>query len=106
MLKMLAAAILLSPALLAGSTAAEHVIGQKNKAFAKAEITVKVGEKVVFKNDDDVTHNVFSTTEGFRFNLKTQAPGTSSTQVFDHEGKAEIRCAFHPTMKMTVQVKK
>jgi plastocyanin len=52
-----------------------------------------------------VTHNLFSNSKGFEFNL-TQTPGTSESQSFKSEGVAEIRCAFHPRMKLTVTVKK
>ena len=83
----------------------EHVVSQKGKTFSAETITVKPGDKVLFKNDDDVTHNVFSNTSGMSFNL-TQAPGETGSQVFNTEGTAEIRCAFHTKMKLTVVVKK
>jgi plastocyanin len=67
---------------------------------------VKPGDEVTFVNDDGIPHNVYSSTKGLEFNLKAQDPGTSSTQAFTTEGVAEVRCAFHPGMKMTVTVKK
>lgn len=60
---------------------------------------------MIFKNDDEVTHNVFSNASGMNFNL-TQAPGATGSYVFNTEGTAEIRCAFHTKMKMTIVVKK
>jgi len=93
--------------ILAGPLVAEDkVITQKDKTFSAPEITVKIGESVVFKNDDDVNHNVYSTTKGNEFNLKTQAPGASASVPFKAEGRVEVSCAFHPKMKMTVHVKK
>jgi plastocyanin len=91
---------------LASVPVADHVIGQSNKAFSAAEITIKPGEKIVFKNDDSVVHNVFSSSKGFEFNLKTQAPGATSSIPFQHEGTAVVQCAIHPKMKMVVNVKK
>lgn len=88
-----------------GTSFADHVVEQKGKIFSQPTLAVKPGEKIVFKNDDAVAHNVFSGTAGFAFNLKTQAPGTQSQIAFDKEGTVEVRCAFHPTMKMTVTVK-
>ena len=85
--------------------AAQHVVVQKEKTFSAVTLTVKPGDNVLFKNDDEVTHNVFSNTAGLKFNL-TQPPGEASNQVFDAEGTAEIRCAFHPKMKMTIVVKR
>jgi plastocyanin len=84
--------------------AAEHVVTQKDKTFAPTSLTVHPGDKVVFKNEDNVAHNVFSSTSGFAFNLKSQAPGTAEPVSFDKEGTVEVRCAFHPTMKLTVVV--
>lgn len=99
--------LLLFPALaLASAPLADHVVGQANKAFSQAEITVKPGEKIVFKNDDSVVHNVFSVSKGFEFNLKTQAPGTTSSIPFTSEGTAVVQCAIHPKMKLVVNVKK
>ena len=89
---------------LSGHVAADHVVSQKNKAFSEAKLTVRAGEKVVFKNDDAVPHNVFSGSTGHAFNLKTQAPGTESHTTFEKAGTVEVRCAFHPAMKLTVTV--
>src|SRR5437016_5006420 len=83
----------------------QHTIAQKNKTFSAEEITVKKGDSIVFKNDDDVTHNVFSNSKGNEFNLKAQSPGAEAPITFKTEGVVEIRCAFHPKMKMTVTVK-
>lgn len=98
---LLAAVFLASP-----SRAAEHVILQKNKVFFPAEITVKPGDNVVFKNDDDVVHNAFSITKGFEFNLNMQIPGQSASFAFPQEGKIEVRCVMHPAMKVIINVKK
>jgi len=92
--------------LAAPAAAGEHVVAQKNKSFAPAELTIKPGDTVVFKNEDDVVHNVFSITKGAEFNLNMQGPGQSSSYTFPSEGKFEIRCVMHPTMKLIVTVKK
>lgn len=84
----------------------KHVITQKGKAFSASELTVKVGEVVAFKNDDDVAHNVFSVSKVQPFNLKMQQPGTENQVSFTSEGTIEVRCAIHPQMKLTVHVSK
>jgi plastocyanin len=100
----LAAAFL---ALTAAPAAAEEVIiGQKGKAFSKTEVTIKVGDTIVFDNDDEVAHNVFCKAEGCQFNTKGQAPASKFSQKFDKEGTFEVRCAIHPKMKLTVTVTK
>jgi plastocyanin len=81
-------------------------IGQKDRAFSQTEITIKPGDSIVFKNLDDVTHNVFSITPGMEFDLRRQAPGGSSRVPFNQEGVAEVRCSIHPKMKLVVIVRK
>ncbi|MEO5820039.1 MAG: plastocyanin/azurin family copper-binding protein [Vicinamibacteraceae bacterium] len=84
--------------------AASHPVTQKGKLFAPGMISVKVGEVVAFKNDDDVTHNAFSTSKGNEFNAKAQTPGSTSEVVFKAKGKVAVKCAFHPGMSLTVNV--
>jgi len=88
------------------ANAEEHKITQEDRKFSKEEITVKPGDKVVFQNNDEVTHNVFSNSKANAFDLKTQKPGASSEVVFKEEGTTEVRCAIHPKMKVLVTVKK
>ena len=84
--------------------AASNPVSQKGKVFAPGAITVKAGESVTFKNDDDVTHNAFSTSAGNEFNAKAQMPGSSSDVVFKTKGKVAVKCAFHPAMSLNVNV--
>lgn len=85
--------------------AEDHKVGQKNRAFDKAEITVKKGDTITFQNADDVVHNVFSTSPAMAFDIKRQAPGGSSTVTFTNSGDGEVRCSIHPKMKLKVVVK-
>jgi plastocyanin len=89
----------LSPARADGVT-----VFQEGKKFSEAEVTVKVGEAVTFSNKDPITHNVYSSTSGMSFDLKTQKAGESTTITFDHAGEAEVHCAIHPQMVMKVKV--
>lgn len=92
--------------LLLAQDAADRTIKQKNKEFSHKEITIAPGEKLVFQNDDDVTHNVFSVSKVNAFTIKVQKPSESSTVEFKEEGVTEVRCAIHPRMKLLVTVKK
>src|SRR3984957_2210645 len=85
--------------------AADHEITQQDRHFSQTEIIIKVGDTISFKNDDEVTHNVFSTTPGMEFDLHRQAPGASSTIPFNKAGDAEVDCSIHPRMKLLGQVK-
>jgi plastocyanin len=99
------AAALATAATMAWLEAASHTIQQNGKMFTPATVTVAVGDSVTFQNDDDVTHNAFSTSKGNEFNSKAQQPRQSSTVTFKTAGTVDVRCAFHPKMKMTVTVK-
>ena len=81
------------------------VVGQKGKVFSQADVSIKVGEKLVIKNDDDVTHNVFSAAPGFAFNVVAMKPGMDHELTFTRAGTFDVRCAFHPNMKLKVTVK-
>ncbi len=85
--------------------AADHEINQQDRHFSQTEITIKVGDTISFKNGDEVTHNVFSTTPGMEFDLHRQAPGASSTIPFNKAGDVEVDCSIHPRMKLLVHVK-
>jgi plastocyanin len=91
---------------LAPLRAAEIVIEQKDRTFSKTELAVHPGDTVMFKNSDEVTHNVFSVTPGMEFEIRRQAPGASSTVPFPKEGVSEVRCSIHPRMKLIVTVKR
>lgn len=87
-----------------GAVAAEKTIGQKGKMFSEAEAMVKVGESLTFMNDDNVAHNILSTSAGNEFNLGSQAPGVSTAVTFKAAGDVKVTCAIHPRMQMTVKV--
>jgi plastocyanin len=99
--------LIMAVAFAAGTTialAADHDVGQKGKTFSVSELTIKKGETVVFINDDNVTHNVLSTTQGNDFNLGPQAPGESTPVTFDVAGDVQIICAIHPGMHLALKV--
>ena len=84
--------------------AAQHTIGEKGKVFSKSELAIKVGDVVVFENDDNVAHNVMSNTEGNKFNLGLIKPGSATPVTFKTPGDVKIICAIHPSMKLTIKV--
>ncbi len=89
---------------LAAVAGAGTTVTQKANQFSVARVSVRVGETVTFRNEDEVAHNVYSQSKDFSFNLMSQLPGASAPVTFDKPGEIEVRCAFHPTMKMQVTV--
>jgi plastocyanin len=92
--------------LLAASSAAaaEFKIIQKNMEFSLKETTIKVGDTLNFINADIGTHNIYSSSEIFSFDLEAQQPGTSKAVRFTKAGVFELRCAMHPRMRLKVTV--
>ncbi|RUM62217.1 MAG: methylamine utilization protein [Sulfurimonas sp.] len=84
--------------------AAEHVIKQKDKTFAPETMKVKVGDKIIFKNNDGFAHNAFSDNEANEFDIGMQKPGQDVTIEMKKPGTVEVECAIHPNMHMTIEV--
>ena len=84
--------------------AAEHTVSQKGRAFSESAVTIKKGETINFVNDDNIAHNIMSTTSGNEFNLGSQSPGASSNVTLNNAGEVTVLCAIHPRMKMSVTV--
>ena len=88
----------------AGAVAANLTITQKGRLFSSESITIKKGESVTFANDDTVPHNIVSASKGNEFNLGSQPPGAATDVTFKETGEAQVICAIHPRMKMTVKI--
>ena len=82
----------------------DHTVGQMGRTFTTANLEIKRGDVVVFVNDDNVPHNISSSSAGNAFNLGSQAPGTSTPVTFTEAGEVDVRCLIHPRMRMTVQI--
>ena len=79
-------------------------VSQKGKAFSPGEISIKMGDKVSFVNDDAVSHNVYCRGKDFSFNIGAQEPGQTNAVQFTKPGKFLVRCAVHVSMKLVVNV--
>ena len=99
-----ACALALAMAAAGAARAEDHVIVQRDKAFSVPQVTLRAGDRIVFKNEDSVSHNVFSRSPGSEFEVKAQLPGQESPVSFAKPGEAEVRCAIHPAMKLHVTV--
>ena len=74
------------------------VMDQRNLAFVPHVLPVPVGASIVFPNNDQVAHNVFSMSRTKSFNLGSYKPGQSKTVIFDRPGIVELRCDVHAEM--------
>ncbi|MGH8282404.1 MAG: cupredoxin domain-containing protein [Gammaproteobacteria bacterium] len=70
----------------------------KNYAFVPHVLTVTVGTKVQFPNQDSIFHNVFSPSVPNNFDLGLYGAGPGKTIVFAHSGLVHVYCNVHHYM--------
>ena len=73
-----------------------------NFAFSPTSLTVKVGTKVSWTNNDSVTHTV--TADKGAFNSGPLTPGSTFSFTFTKAGTYSYHCNIHPSMMATIVV--
>lgn len=81
------------------------LMDQRKRKFIPPVLAVRVGTTVDFPNNDDVWHNIYSTSEPKKFDLGLYPPGKSRSVTFDRVGMARILCNVHPHMEAYIVVK-
>ncbi|MBJ7329550.1 MAG: cupredoxin domain-containing protein [Solirubrobacteraceae bacterium] len=81
-------------------------VGMRNFAFEPAEITIKVGEQVTWRNDDTTEHNVKG--QGVDDAPRTDPIEQGETYAWTAKdaGTVTYICTIHPNMVGTVVVSK
>jgi plastocyanin len=87
----------------AASGGGEVDIKMQNIQFDPKSVTVKVGQKVKWVNDDSVDHNVTSQS-GASFKSSNFGNGGSFTFTPEQAGTIEYVCTIHPGMTATLTV--
>lgn len=72
-----------------------------NFTFEPAQLTVKAGTTVTWKNRDDIPHTVVS---AGKFRSKTLDTDDSFTFTFVATGDYTYFCSLHPHMKGTIKI--
>ena len=73
----------------------------KNFAFDPASLDVKVGDTVIWTNNDDMAHSIVM--GGVTSSILSK--GDSFSFVFDKVGSYSYHCGIHPSMKGVINVK-
>lgn len=73
-------------------------LSQRDKRFSPRVVGVPVGASVVFPNDDEIFHNVFSLSPGHAFDLGLYRAGASKSRTFASPGVVRVFCNIHPQM--------
>jgi plastocyanin len=83
----------------------QGTVAQKGLRFVPSLLPILVGTTVVFPNEDDVYHNVFSYSPAKTFDLgrygKNETPGKVT---FDKAGIIKVFCEIHEHMRCTILV--
>jgi plastocyanin len=78
-------------------------IKMQNIAFDPKDVTVKVGQKVTWTNDDTTDHNV-TAESGADFKSKDFGNGGTFSFTPDKAGTIKYVCTIHPGMSATLTV--
>jgi plastocyanin len=83
------------------SPTTDGVVSISNFAFNPENVTIQVGQKVTWTNNDSVPHTV----TGTDFDSGKLDPGATYSHTFDKAGSFDYKCTIHPSMlaKVTVQ---
>lgn len=87
-----------------GAIAADIAISMKDHSFAPDQVTARVGDTLVFTNDDNSDHVVFVANRGFAFDLGVQKPKEVRRYTVKQAGRFEVECVPHAAMKLVVEV--
>jgi plastocyanin len=72
------------------------VVLQKDKSFVPRVLAVAAGSSVVFRNADEINHNVFSLAP--RFDTGLYGKGGEKAETFDKPGVVQLLCNIHSSM--------
>lgn len=78
-----------------------HVVVIRNSAFSPANLTVNVGDRVVWRNEDVVPH----TATGSGFDSGNLEKGQTWSYTVPRKGTLSYICTYHPSMKGRISAK-
>ena len=85
--------------------ASPGTVAMKDVEFVPDRLTVKVGQKVTWRNDDALDHNVVAQT-GARFQSRAFGRGGTYTFTPKKPGTIAYVCTLHPGMDGKIVVKR
>ena len=73
-------------------------LDQKNKSFVPEVLVITRHQRVIFRNQDPISHNVFSLSKAKKFDLGLYKAPVEKTLTFDHPGLVKVFCNIHNQM--------
>lgn len=86
------------------TTQNETAITINNFAFSPQELTIKIGTKVTWTNQDNVQHQIVNDPSGETFKSDLLSNGQSYSFTFDKAGTYMYHCSPHPSMTAKIIV--
>jgi plastocyanin len=86
---------------LGAARAEDSIVTVDNFTFQPAQLTVKVGTTVTWKNHDDIPHTIVS---AGKFRSKTMDTDDSFSFTFTTAGDYKYFCSLHPHMTGMIKV--
>lgn len=77
-------------------------VSQKGRKFLPDTISIKVGDVVRIRNDDEFLHHIYVTSPDFNFDSEEEPPGHTVEIKFTHAGDFDVLCRIHPKMRLSV----
>jgi hypothetical protein len=82
----------------------EYRVYTHRRAFDPPSLAIPLGSKIIFPNQDDILHNVFSATPGSEFDLGTYAEDERASYTFRKAGVVTVNCNVHQEMQANILV--
>lgn len=78
-----------------------YVVTMTNMSFGGLPAQAKVGDTIIWNNNDTVQHSATARDGSFDYRLQ---PGQKARTVLKKKGTLRIDCIYHPTMRGTTKV--
>lgn len=82
-----------------------HRVTMLGSAYSPSVVNARVGDTLLFVNDDTETHAVFVPTRGFGADLGNQRPSENREILLALAGRFTVECVPHADMNLVVNVR-
>lgn len=84
---------------------AVHRVTMLGSVYSPATVNARVGDTLLFVNDDGESHTVFVPTRGFGVDLGAQRPAENREIKLAVAGTFRVECVPHADMQLVVNVR-
>jgi plastocyanin len=84
--------------------AADLTVTMVGMAYEPMQLSARLGDTVIFVNNDTAQHQPFVPTVGYGVNLGDVKPGQKRAMQLLKAGRFEVECAYHPNMLIRITV--